>query len=226
MTTMNILYQGWLAHWLTYFIFSAMLPSSKTIISSTRSTANMTINKLYLNLLTNICFTASIIPFISKLPVLIDNVNESILATMFRYTILILLSEITLYYGHRLLHFKYFYEWHKDHHAYTKPCAIAALYVSIQEMIMLNPLWIMIIYRIFDYSQLEIIIISILLSMNIVKDHSGIDFNNSLPFIFRNKIIKFFLDNDYHDLHHRYLNVNYGNFQFLDYFHNTLRHPH
>jgi sterol desaturase/sphingolipid hydroxylase (fatty acid hydroxylase superfamily) len=222
---MDILYHAWIAHWLTYFIFSSMLQSSKTIISSTRSSANMTTSKLYINLLTNICFTALIIPFISRLPILIETVNESILFTILRYMLLLLVSEITLYYGHRLLHFNYFYEWHKDHHAYIKPCAIAALYVSIPEMIMLNPLWIMIIYRLFDYSQLEIIIISILLSMNIVKDHSGINFNDCIHPIFRNKIITFFLDNDYHELHHRYLNVNYGNFQFLDYLHNTLRHP-
>jgi len=213
------LYHGWLTFWSVYFIGSSLFPSSKSV---SRPSACISDKKLITNLATNVVATAFTIPIISFIPPLIDISTNHPLCYIMRYGSLFLISEIWLYYFHRLLHHKYFYRWHKDHHAFIHPHALAGLYCSPVEMIIVNQLSISIPLQILNYSYYEVIVFTALIAINVLKGHSGLRFYLT-PNTLANKIILFLFDNKVHDLHHEFLNVNYGNFYILDYLHDTVK---
>lgn len=59
----------------------------------------------------------------------------------FELTVCIMMEEIAFYYSHRFLHNKYIYKYiHKQHHEWTSPIAVSAIYAHPIEHIFSNML--------------------------------------------------------------------------------------
>jgi len=126
----------------------------------------------------------------------------------------VLWNEVMFYYSHRLLHTQALYaRFHKKHHEYTAPFALAAIYCGPVEMVLSN-LWpilgIVNLYRFhifFTYCWIANAI------MATQTHHSG----HKWPWMT-------ILDQqpNVHDLHHELFNCNYGT-GILDYLHGTAR---
>jgi sterol desaturase/sphingolipid hydroxylase (fatty acid hydroxylase superfamily) len=213
------LYQGWLTFWCTYFLGSLFFPSSKAV---SRPSAKITLRKLMVNLAVNTIATALAIPLIYMIPPLIEIPAVSLPNYILRYGALFVLSDIWFYYMHRLMHHKYFYCWHKDHHAFIHPYALAGLYCSPVEMIIVNQLSVSIPMQMLGYTYNEIIFFTVLIALNILKGHSGLQLyltENK----WSHKLAVILFGNKMHDLHHELLNVNYGSLYLMDFIHSTHR---
>jgi methylsterol monooxygenase len=219
MVSLYELYQGWLIFWCSYVCGSLFFPSDKAV---SRSAAKITKQKLVKNLFINFMVTGLTIPFISYIPHLIDIPTTTILFCILRYSSLILFAEIWFYYMHRLMHHRYFYRWHKDHHSFIHPHALAGLYCSPVEMILVNQLALSIPFQILGYNYCEMVIFLCLVALNVLKGHSGLEYYLTEDNL-KNKILLFLFGNRMHDIHHEYLNVNYGLFYILDPLHGTQR---
>jgi len=126
-------------------------------------------------------------------------------------------NEFNFYYLHRLLHQPWWYRrFHKQHHEYTAPFALAAIYCSPLEMLVCN-LWpflgIASIWRFsgfFTYCWVANAI------MGTQTHHSGYRW----PWI-----TIFDHQPNVHDLHHQSFTCNFGNVGLLDALHGTARDP-
>jgi sterol desaturase/sphingolipid hydroxylase (fatty acid hydroxylase superfamily) len=224
MLTLHELYQGWFVFWFTYyFIGNLFFPYSKAVVRPmSKLTNKKSDTKLLMNLIFNTIITACTIPIIYYIPQLIDVSIVTPIDYIFRYGSLILISEAWFYYVHRLMHHKWFYYWHKDHHSFIHPHALAGLYCSPVEMILVNQLSISIPFQILGYTYYEVMIFSSLIALNALKGHSGLELYLTEDTV-QNKILLFLFGNKMHDIHHEYLNYNYGIFYILDPLHGTNR---
>lgn len=117
-------------------------------------------------------------------------------------------NELMFYWSHRLLHHPKLYgKFHKKHHEYSAPFALAAIYCTPLEMIVSN-LWpflgVVSVFRFhlfFAYCWVGNAV------MGTQTHHSG----HKWPWMT-------VLDHQpkFHDLHHKYFNCNYGNVDFFD----------
>lgn len=117
-----------------------------------------------------------------------------------KFPLSVLITGMYFYPVHRLLHTKYLYKYHQKHHEYNKPFALAGLYCSIFEMIVLNYFSLMIPLKIFYFTQLEMFFLCFLFSFNILKGHSGLKYKNFLGSL---------ISNEEHEIHHIYYKYNY-----------------
>jgi hypothetical protein len=127
------------------------------------------------------------------------------------------LVELLFYTSHRLLHTKYLYPYHKLHHGYKAPIALAALYAHPLEAVLGNTLAVMApayICGIHGYSWLWGVALGFASTQ---AKHSGFD-----------------IDGAGHDRHHQFSNVEYGHLGVMDFmsacvlqrFSFALSHPH
>ncbi|KZP07614.1 fatty acid hydroxylase [Athelia psychrophila] len=119
-----------------------------------------------------------------------------------------IIRDIMFYYAHRLLHTKTLYPiFHKKHHRFTAPVAIAAQYTTFTEHLVANAIPIILPCAIM---RSHIITWMLFLAKELVSTattHSGYDFMNGWA--------------RFHDLHHENFNVAFGTVGLMDWIHQT-----
>lgn len=127
-----------------------------------------------------------------------------------RFLIAFMYTEILFYYIHRLLHTKMFYRFHRDHHKWSHPSAVAALYSHPVEHVLTNLLPAVIPGYLAGMSEITVRIWHILALTNaVIIAHGG-----------------YTLSCNTHDYHHQYIKYNYGVIGILDYVHGTNYSPY
>jgi len=133
--------------------------------------------------------------------------------------IFLIIEDFYEYWGHRLLHFGWFYKYiHKQHHEHTAPFGLVAEYAHPAEVVILgigsalgpilfaydlhiSTLWFYLVLRLFQ----------------VIDAHSGYDFPFSL-----HHFLPFWAGADFHDHHHRNFIGNYAtSFRWCDWIFGT-----
>lgn len=121
----------------------------------------------------------------------------------------ILVEEVLFYYLHRLMHHPKLYKYiHKQHHEYTAPIGLAAIYCHPFEHLLVNLLPLFLGPTIMHSHPLMAFAWMFLASFNTVNSHSGWEFLHWPSPIM-------------HDWHHYSFTENYGLMGWLDAFHGT-----
>lgn len=210
------LYYGWSAFWISYFVGSLFFPSEK---GKTRPIAKITNKKVVVSLIRNCLVTSLTLPVIYFIPqtIWLPNIWYG---HLLKYALAMLLGEIWFYYSHRLMHHKWFYKWHSDHHAFIQPYALAGLYCSWVEMILVNYLAIWIPFQLLGFSILETCVGSMLIALNVLKGHAGLQLYSERSALAK-WIIDWIFSSETHDLHHEKMTANFGLLYLLDRIHGT-----
>src|SRR5579864_2725157 len=124
MLSIGQLYQGLIVFWTTYFGVSWFFPTDQVI---SRRSAKITHEKVVNRLAQNCLVTALMIPVLSYIPPILA-FSSGWTAYLSKFILLPLIAELWFYYMHRLMHHRFFYRWHADHHAFIQPYAFAGLY--------------------------------------------------------------------------------------------------
>ena len=211
---MTDLYHGWIVFWSVYLGVGYFMPINNMKI---RNNIEITYNKIIIRLLYNMIASGCIVPLIYCVPKII---TFSLLwhNYLIKYVIVLLMIEIWFYYSHRLMH-KFFYRWHKDHHTFIRPCALAGLYCSSFEMVFVNQLSVTLPFQLLDFSSNEVLIFSILIALNVLKGHAGLQERDDIPRWIPQVIIQS-ID---HDTHHNDMISNFGILYLLDRIHGTYK---
>jgi sterol desaturase/sphingolipid hydroxylase (fatty acid hydroxylase superfamily) len=148
---------------------------------------------LYKTLIINLCISFLLIPITDKIPILIE-VPEDFVGYIIRVVLALFIGDLWLYATHRLLH-RYLYQFHKQHHIYTKPHALTGLYAHPIEYILSNHLSMIIPLKIIarhEFIALE----SAVVAVDILISHMGRNAN--------------YPSAKYHTLHHERHDCNYS----------------
>lgn len=164
---------------------------------------NKHIYKLYYKVISNVLFNTNVIQpiFLSIMLKYITVLNENftfinMIYTLFIYT---LNADLFFYTFHRILHSKYFYKYHKQHHEIKHPFGISGLYASKLEFV--SDLFVVFIPIYLTPSNVYVIYVWTLLgNINTILSHSGHKFWGR-----------------FHYRHHEKHNCNYGLFGIMDY---------
>jgi sterol desaturase/sphingolipid hydroxylase (fatty acid hydroxylase superfamily) len=198
----NMLFEGLLSFWTVYFIGGCLLYDTNYQVTK----SDVPIKSLLNNIGRNALLTFLLLPIVSYIPVLIY-VPDTIYGYMTRVIISLLCGDLLFYTSHRLLHTRYFYKYHAQHHIYLVPQALAGVYAHWVEMIFSNYLSMVIPLSIISTPYPQMMILEFgAIAFSILQSHSG---NN------KNLI--------HHILHHKFANCNYSFLFLTDYIFGTLR---
>lgn len=208
------LYIGWAIFWSTYIYVGYELPTTGEI---TRPSTNVNLRNVQAKLCGNFLITGLILPILYRIVPSIIMFPITTLGLLSKYICLLLFIEIWFYYSHRLMHTKYLYRWHLDHHAFIKGYGLSGLYCSLFEMIFVNQMSITVPSLLLNLSLTEGIVLSFLVALNVLKGHSALHRNNHVL-----KWVPEQLRQSWdHDYHHRYMTHNFGVLYLLDRIHGT-----
>lgn len=135
-----------------------------------------------------------------------------------QFVVITIVMDFSFYHVHRLLHTPMLYgRCHKQHHVWKKPVAVAAAYCTWVEQFFQNILPVVLGPILVNLNVYWFMIWVILSVSNGVITHSG------YKLAFTNWYANSSDDNNrYHDLHHEKFTVNFGVFQFWDWWYGTL----
>jgi sterol desaturase/sphingolipid hydroxylase (fatty acid hydroxylase superfamily) len=127
-------------------------------------------------------------------------------------------NEFTFYYSHRLMHQPRWYrKFHKQHHEYTAPFALAAIYCTPVEMLVCNLFTFLSIASLWRFNLFFYYCWVANAVMGTQTHHSGYKWPWMTSFDHQPNV---------HDLHHQCFNCNFGNVGLLDFLHGTARDPY
>lgn len=191
------MYSSLLSYWLTYFIAGYYFDDITLHKSS----------KLYFVLSLNVFVSCLITPFISLLslsgPIFI--LPNDYTGYFIRWFIALVISDLWVYLTHRLFH-SHLYHYHKMHHLYAEPHALAAFYVHPLEFIVTNYLSMMIPLILISHQEL-MWLETAFVAFDIIMSHIKSEHPSS----------------KYHSLHHLHNNCNYGSLYIADFLFDTYR---
>jgi sterol desaturase/sphingolipid hydroxylase (fatty acid hydroxylase superfamily) len=98
-------------------------------------------------------------------------------------------QEFFFYYSHRLLHYRWFYALHKQHHEFVTPVCITAMYAGVIEHIFSNVIPVVIGFRFMGAHMSTALLYLTIVVVTTLNDHSGYH----LPFLHSSEL---------HDYHH------------------------
>lgn len=82
-------------------------------------------------------------------------------------------QEIFFYYTHRLLHYRWFYALHKQHHEFVTPVCITAMYASTTEHLLSNIFPVVIGFKIMKCHLSTALLWITVVIITTLNDHSG-----------------------------------------------------
>lgn len=217
---LSSIYISLIAMFGVFWILGLFLSREKAV---SRPISKTTHTKVVLNLARNTLIVFAWAPINALVPVIFpvyDWLNifpgcpiSNIAASIIKYFCVILFTDAWFYYAHRLMHHPYFYKYHRQHHEFIQPYALAGLYCGAFEMWFCNNLSASLPMRLFGLGGIEMLLLSVLTSLFVIKGHGGIQYlyNGSDSLI---------ADWE-HAHHHKKMNVNYGTSYFFDRLHGT-----
>ena len=204
--------------WSTYFTASLFFPTDQ---AKTRPSAQITDKKVVKKLFLNCLATMAIVPILRQIPQLLF-FSLTWLGYLIKWIMLPFMAETWFYHAHRLMHHKWFYRWHSDHHAFIQSHALAGLYCSVVEMIFVNQLSIAIPYQILGLSMSEMMIFNVYVAISTLRGHAGIYFRKDMPQWMPKFLINALSASD-HDIYHRVLTHNFGVMYLFDRIYGTYQ---
>lgn len=125
---MHLAIIGWLSFWMVYWVAESLFPfdsRSKDI----KTSANVQ-KTVFRNMVISL-------PYGVVLWELTPDISSYIPGTyVLHYVIAALIMDGWFYFTHRLLHTKYFYSFHKQHHEFYIPYPLVAVYSSVTEALL------------------------------------------------------------------------------------------
>ena len=193
------MYIAILSFWLTYFIIGKYLNHTENIKTTRHGEQILTQHTINIIYIINIITSFAFIPLLSYIPILIHLPNHP-MCYICRWVMSFILSDIWLYFTHRLMHAK-FYHYHKIHHYYVNPSAFAGLVTHPFEFILSNYLSMMLPLITISHHEL-MVFETAFVAIDILFSHCGTTSRHPSAI--------------YHILHHQLQNCNYGFLYFTD----------
>ena len=191
---------SWMVFWITYWSLGGWL-TYKMQCDKTRKIEKL--NKVVFTLFYNMVWTFFASVLLSQLPLRMMTDSHIIIKIIMTYII----TDIWFYHIHIMMHQKQLYWTHKLHHEFPQPYALTALYCSYYEAIFLNTFAAGLPVVVLQLSPICAYLWFFISAADSVLSHSGLN----IPYII----------DDYHDLHHKHFQYNYGISHLFDNIYNT-----
>ena len=201
----NVAITCWVVFWITYWI-SGILLTWKAHVDGKRKVTHL--SEVVSNLIVNMMWSLFAVIILTFLPLRAWTDSHILIKLVGTYIV----TDVYFFHVHIMLHQSQLYKpLHKLHHKFQAPFAIAALYSTGYEMVILNTFAGGLGPIIFQLPSPYLYIWFVITSLNAVCTHSGYTFS-------------FLIDGE-HDYHHVSFKYNYGVSNFLDKLYGTYRDP-